>query len=123
MQDRFREQFTPEYGRALEHLGNGYTALVDGAPIGCAGLAEQWEGRALAWALIGADAGPYFTGIVRAMRRGLDLTPWRRIEAQVDVDFPAGIRLAHMLGFEVESKMRAFTSAGRDAFMFVRIRQ
>jgi hypothetical protein len=123
MQEEFNQQFTPQYGRALEDVGNGYTALVDGVPIACAGLAEQWEGRALAWALIGADAGPHFTGIVRAMRRGLDLTPWRRIEAQVDAEFAEGIRLAHMLGFEVESKMRAFTSTGRDAFMFVRIKQ
>ncbi|MBP7622441.1 MAG: hypothetical protein KA763_00605 [Xanthomonadales bacterium] len=123
MQQEFHEQFTPQYGRALEDVGNGYTAMVDGRPIACAGLAEQWEGRALAWALIGADAGPYFTGIVRGMRRALDMTPWRRIEAQVDAEFVEGLRLAHMLGFEVESKMRAFTSAGRDAFMFVRIRQ
>ncbi len=123
MQDEFHQQFTPEYGRALEDVGNGYTAMVDDRPIACAGLAEQWEGRALAWALIGQDAGPHFVRMVRGMRRALDMSCWRRIEAQVDAEFVEGLRLAEMLGFEVESKMRAFTSAGRDAFMYVRIRQ
>lgn len=123
MQQEFHQQFTPQYGRALEDVGNGYTAMVDGKPIACAGLAEQWEGRALAWALIGQDAGPHFVRMVRGMRRALDMSRWRRIEAQVDAEFVEGIRLAVMLGFEVESKMRAFTAEGRDAFMFVRIRE
>jgi len=121
-QEDFGHQFTPEYGRSLESVGHSYTAMADGRPIACAGLAEQWEGRALAWALIGQDAGPHFVRMVRGMRRALDMSQWRRIEAQVDAEFVEGIRLAVMLGFEVESKMRAFTTEGRDAFMFVRIR-
>jgi hypothetical protein len=121
-QEDFGHQFTPEYGRSLEAVGYSYTAMVDGRPIACAGLAEQWEGRALAWALIGQDAGPHFVRMVRGMRRALDMSRWRRIEAQVDAEFVEGIRLAVMLGFEVESKMRLFTTEGRDAFMFVRIR-
>lgn len=118
----FYDKFTPEYGRALELAGGGYTALVDGHPVACAGVIEQWHGRGLAWALLGNDSGPHFVRIVRGMKRALNLAQFRRVEAQVQADFGAGIRMAEMLGFEVESKMAKFTPEGRDAFMFVRIR-
>lgn len=121
-QEMFNSKFSPQYGRALEDAGNGWTAIVDGKLIACAGLVEQWEGRALAWALISGEAGPYFTRITRAVRRALDVAHFRRIEAQVDAEFGAGIRWAEMLGFTIESKMRKFTPEGRDAFMYVRIK-
>lgn len=122
-QEHFYSKFSPGYGTALETAGGGYTALVGGRPIACAGIVEQWQGRGLAWALLAQDSGPHFVGIVRGMRRALGLADYRRIEAQVDAEFVEGIRLAEMLGFTVESKMAAFTPEGRDAFMFVRIRK
>jgi hypothetical protein len=122
-QREFYDKFTPEYGYALAQAGGGYTALVDGHPVCCAGLIEQWHGRALAWALVGDDSGRYFPRIVKAMRRMLDLADYRRIEAQVDCKFIQGIRLARLLGFELESKMEAFTPDGRDSFMYVRIKR
>lgn len=118
----FYDDYSPEHGRLLEQHGEGYTAIVDGRPVACAGMVDQWRGRALAWALIGADAGPHFVRITRAVRRALDMAEWRRIEMQVDAEHGEAIRWARMLGFEVESKMRAFLPDGRDAFMFVRIR-
>lgn len=120
-QELFYSKFSPGYATALETAG-GYTALVDGRPIVCAGLVEQWEGRALAWALMAQDAGPHFVRITRAVRRALDMAQWRRVEAHVDAEFHEGIRWAKMLGFEAESVMRAFTPEGRDAFMYVRIK-
>lgn len=121
-QEMFYNKFSPNYARALEDVGNGWTALVAGRPIACAGFAEQWEGRALAWALLAQDSGPYFVRITRAVRRALDMAHWRRVEAQVDAEFVAGIRWANMLGFQVESKLEKFTPEGRDAFMYVRIK-
>lgn len=121
-QAMFYEKFSAGYARALEEAGNGYTALVDGRPIACAGLVEQWEGRALAWALIAQDAGPYFVRVTRGVRRALDMAHWRRVEAHVDARFAAGIRWAEMLGFRAESVMEKFTPEGNDAFMYVRIR-
>jgi hypothetical protein len=122
-QREFYDKFTPEYGYALALHGGGYSALVDGHVIACAGIVEQWHGRGLAWALLGDDSGRHFPRMVKAMRRMLDVAPYRRIEAQVDCTFIQGIRLAGLLGFELESKMRAFTPDGRDAFMYVRIKQ
>lgn len=121
-QEMFYAKFSPHYARALEDAGNGWTALVDGRPVCCAGLVEQWEGRALAWCLMAEDSGAYFVRLVRAIRRALDMAHWRRVEANVDAEFVQGIRLANMLGFEVESKMQKFTPEGRDAFMYVRIK-
>lgn len=112
-----------DYGPALEAGGNGYTAIVDGRPVACAGIVEQWRGRGLAWALLAGDIGPHcFVRVTRAVRRALDLSPLRRVEAHVDVRFNQGIRWARMLGFEAESVMRSFTPDGGDAFMYVRIR-
>jgi hypothetical protein len=110
-----------EYAVALEQSG-AYTGLVDGRPIICAGLVEQWEGRALAWALLSNDAGPWMLDITRACKRMFQLSGYRRIEAHVDAEFQQAVRWALMLGFEVESKMQAFTPEGRDAFMFTRLR-
>lgn len=121
-QSMFYDKFSPGYGRALEDHGNGWTALIDERPIACAGLIEQWEGRALAWALLANDIQPYFVRITRAVRRALEMANYRRIEAHVDAEFGAGCRWADMLGFAVESKMRAFTPNGRDAFQYVRIK-
>lgn len=121
-QEMFYAKFSPNYGRALEDSGSGWTALVDGRPVCCAGLVEQWEGRALAWCLLSEDSGTYFVRLVRAIRRALDMAHWRRVEANVDAEFVQGIRLANLLGFEVESKLQKFTPEGRDAFMYVRIK-
>ncbi len=112
--------YDPSYGAALEHVGNSFTGLLNGRPIICAGVAKQWEGRGLAWALMSDECGPYFVQITRAIKRYLDAANWRRLEAQVDVDFARAIRWAEMLGFQVESHMPRFTEHGRDAFMYVR---
>ena len=122
-QQRFAEAFTPEHARALELAGQAYTAIADGRPVACSGLVEQWEGRALAWALLDGEMGPHaFLRVSRAVRRYLDATSYRRIEMQVDADHAQAIRWAALLGFEVESKRRKFLPDGRDAFEFVRIR-
>lgn len=121
-QELFYAKFSPHYARALEDSGNGWTAMRDGRPIACAGFVEQWEGRALAWALMAEDSGPHFVAITRAVKRAIAMARWHRIEAQVDAEFGAGLRWAEMLGFEIESKMRKFTPEGRDAFMYVRIK-
>lgn len=121
-QAAYLSEFTPTYAHALEQVGGSFTALVDGQPIACAGLVEQWRGRALAWALL-SQVGPHrFVRITRAVRRALELSSYTRIEAQVDAGFAEAITWAELLGFRAESVMAKFTPEGRDAFMYVRIR-
>ena len=115
-------EFDPSYGPALEQAGGAYTALIDGKPVACAGIVEQWKGRGLAWALLSLESGQHFIRVTRAVRRALDLSPLRRVEAHVDVNFAAAVRWAEMLGFKAESVMESFTPEGNAAFMYVRIR-
>lgn len=76
----------------------------------------------MAWALVSQDAGVHFAAIHRAVRRFLDVSEFRRIEAHVDVDFPQGARWMKMLGFEFEARMRGFRPDGADMLLFARVR-
>lgn len=102
--------------------GDAWTAMVDGRPIGCAGLTELWTGRAMAWSILAKDAGPHMLSIVRAIRRKLASVPYRRIEMAVKVGFPPGCHFADLLGFEIEQKARAYLPDGSDAFLYARVR-
>jgi hypothetical protein len=113
---------TPALGSSLVHAGPAFTvATDDGRPIGCIGLVEQWEGRALAWAVLAGDAGRVLVGITRAVRRFLDLGRYRRIEAAVPVGFAAGHRWARLLGFTLEAPVMRSWSAGRDFALYALI--
>lgn len=99
-----------------------YTAMVDGEPIACAGFMPFWEGRAMVWSYIGAQAGSHMFAITRAVQRALDLTPYRRVEAYVDAGFEAGVRWVTLLEFEFEGTLRAFLPDGRDQLLFARVK-
>lgn len=107
---------------SLSEVGLAWTAEVDGGVVACGGLLPQWENRALAWMLIGENAGPHFAGIHRHVRQFLARSPYRRIEAHVDVGFAPGARWMKMLGFELEAYKKAFRPDGADMLEFVRIR-
>lgn len=112
----------PAYGRALETSAFSFTGLDDdGAVIGCAGVHELWQGRAVAWALLSADAGPHFKAIHKAARGFFVQAPWRRIEAMVEDGFDAGHRWAKMLGMDHEGCMRAYSPGGKDFHIYARI--
>lgn len=106
----------------LADLGMAWSGEHEGEIVACGGLFPHWPGRATAWMLIGENAGPHFAQIHRAVYRGLIRSPYRRIEAHVDVGFAEGIRWMKMLGFELESYKRAYRPDGADMLEFVRIR-
>jgi hypothetical protein len=106
----------------LSDVGLAWTGEVDGEVICCAGLLPQWENRAIAWALVGESAGRHFASIHKAVHGFLVRSPYRRIEAHVDVGFPQGARWMKMLGFEVEAYMKAFRPDGADMLLFARVR-
>lgn len=104
--------------------GISFTGMVDGLPIVCAGVAEQWEGRALAWAYVSKHAQRYFLHVHRAIKRFLETSAFRRIETSVAVDFEQGHRWVKMLGFNREAKrMRAYTPDGEDAALYAWVRK
>lgn len=106
----------------LSEVGLAWTAEADGQVVMCGGLLPQWENRALAWALVGENAGPHFALIHRHVKQFLARSPYRRIEAHVDVGFAPGARWMKMLGFELEAYKKAFRPDGADMLEFVRIR-
>lgn len=111
----------PSYGPSLAAAGPAYSAVDGDAVFACAGLIPQWQGRALAWALIAEEAGRHMVGIHKAVRRALDMHPFRRVETAVASDFMQGHRWAVMLGFEREGRMRAYTPDGQDCDLYARV--
>jgi len=104
-------------------FGQAWTALADGVPVGCAGFVEVWDGRAYAWALLAAHAGPHMIALTRAIRCVLAQAPFRRVEMAVDADFPQAARWAALLGFKCETPepMRAYLPDGSDAYLYAKV--
>ena len=107
---------------SLAEMGLAWSAEADDHIVAIAGLYPQWENRAIAWALIGEDAGKHFIGITRGVKRMLDVSGFRRIEATIDVGFEAGVRWMWMLGFEFEGRMKAYRPDGADMLLYARVR-
>ena len=100
-----------------------YTALDGEEVLACAGVLEVAPGRAAAWAYISQDVGRRMRGVTRAVKGFLDMAQYRRIEMDVDCEFPQAHRWARMLGFEMEcERRRSFTPDGRDCALYARVR-
>lgn len=120
--DELPGQYAPGHGVALAAAGPAYSAVDGNAVIACAGLMKQWDERAIAWAIMAAETGRHMLAITRAVKRGMALHPFRRIEAAVRADFEAGHRWMEMLGFSVEApRMEAYTPDGADAVLYAKV--
>lgn len=98
--------------------GVAWTAIDGGSIVACGGLLSQWEGRHVAWLLVGI--GCRMRGIVKAARRILFSCAARRIEATVSTHFSQARKLVEMLGFEFEGVLKAYGPNGDDFHMFAR---
>ena len=63
-----RSLMSHDYAEA--HEGNAMTALIDGKPVACAGIAE-FEGVLVAWAVLGVDAKPAMLAAYNHHLKGL----------------------------------------------------
>lgn len=114
----------PAEAAALAKAGPCYTALDDeGKPVAICGVVRQWEGRAIAWGLIGYNAGPHFVRITREVKKFLDTCGIRRVEASADAGFPQAMRWLEMLGFKCETPepMRGYGFDGRPCYLYARV--
>ncbi len=112
---------TEDSGRALEQT-LAYTGVVNGVPIGIAGVLPQWPHRAIAWSFLSETGPKNFLKVHRAIKRFLDGYYVHRLEITVDTDFDAGHRWAEMLGFEMEAyRMRAYAPDGHDCSLYARV--
>ncbi|VVE74063.1 hypothetical protein PCA31118_04672 [Pandoraea captiosa] len=111
------------YPEALEPL-ESFTGRIDGRVVVCAGFFTLWEGNVRAWALIAGDIGPMgMLALHRAVRRAMISCAARRIEVEVDTNFPQAHRWVKMLGgFEWEGTMRKYSPEGRDTDRYAWVR-
>ena len=108
---------------AVIENGESYTALDGDEILACAGVIPLAPGRAGAWAYISQNVGSRMKFVTRAVKRFLDIAQYRRIEMDVDCDFPQAHRWAKLLGFEMECERRkSFTPDGRDCALYARVR-
>ncbi|VWC96020.1 hypothetical protein BLA39750_02231 [Burkholderia lata] len=113
---------TDEYAKALEQT-TAWAGLVGDQVIGCFGVYEMWENRALLWSYMDQGAGRHLVAIHRAVLAYLEVAPYRRIEAEVDCEFEAGHRWLRMLGFTMEcERMRCFRVDGGDSALYARVK-
>jgi hypothetical protein len=113
---------TPDYAKMLEGTWS-FTAMVDGDPIAVCGITELWTNRAMVWSFLGQQAGPHFFALTKACKRVMDLSPYRRLEAEADCEFAPAHRWLRILGFEMEApRMRAYRVDGGDSALYARMR-
>jgi len=130
--DRFQHQdaelinfdFMTETDFKLWETGDAYTAIEGDEVLCCAGVHRLWPGRGVAWACLSKKAGKHMAAITRAVKRGLDLFEYDRIEAVVSSEFPQGHRWIRMLGFELETPkgMDKYFPNGDSAMLYARVK-
>jgi hypothetical protein len=118
----------PAYAAMLRDHGVALTALDEDANgvrvAACAGVLFQWQGRAIAWTLVGDGRRDEWLAIVRRMSEtiaAVHRTGTHRIEATADAGFAAGNRMLRMLGFQCEGVMRAYSPDRRDHNLYAKI--
>lgn len=115
----------PKYREALAIPGMAWTGIHDDRIVGCAGLVPEWEGRVIAWALFGVIPKPAWPAIIKKIQREFRETlasqGRHRVEMTVPSNFGPGCRLARLLGFDIEGKMRCYGVDGADHFLFAKI--
>lgn len=127
VQEQFRAQLLrPGYAESLDIRGRAWTALEGDRTVACGGFAPQWEGRSIAWAIVGKDipkrAWPRIrtkvrTELFREMAKQKAEVGHARVEITVPQDFAAGCRLALLLGFKVEGPLNKYGPDGADHFL------
>lgn len=99
---------------------NSWSGIVDGRVFVCAGTIQQWPGRHTAWAYVARGTLRHMPWITEEVKRALERVKGR-IEFTVRADFPAGLRWAKTLGFEIETpRLRGYGPEGEDHVGFVR---
>lgn len=100
---------------------NSWTAVVDGAPLVCAGTIVQWPGRHLAWAYVARGTLPHMEWITAEAQRVLAAVKGR-IETTVREDFVIGQRWAKRLGFQIETpRLHRYGPQGENHVGFYRL--
>lgn len=116
------QYITPEYARMLERE-YAFTALEGDEVLAVGGVTKLWENRAIVWSFIDWRAAKHMVPIHRAVKKILDLAPYKRLEADTPCEFKQGHRWLRMLGFRMEAeRMEAYRVDGGDSALYARVK-
>ena len=99
-------------------------AWSNGSRVAGWGLAPQWPGRAIAWAILTPMPLGELRAVTRLGRVFLDRQAgaYPRIEASVRPDWEPGLHFLRLMGFQSEGLLRKYDPLGQDHLMYARIR-
>lgn len=122
-QVHLRPWMTHAYGEQLLTSGPCFTAWAGTTVVACAGIGWCWPGRAQVWSLMSVHLPQYKWTIHRAVASFLRGFTVRRLELEVDPDFPRAVAWAKALGFQYESTMPAYGPNGETQDRYVRLQK
>jgi hypothetical protein len=102
--------------------GPAFTILRGPMVLMIAGLIEIHARYASGWAIFAPGLGGDYAAIARAIKRVLDASDYRRIDAVIQYEWSRAHVLARLLGFELECINRAMGPEGEDFATYVRLR-
>lgn len=101
-----------------------FSGFWDGRMVVASGVRECWQDRGEAWAFLAGDMGrAALLAVHRAVKRYLDVCPFRRVEAVVDCDYRNAHQWVKMLGFRLEAeRLRAYRPDGGDCALYALVK-
>ena len=115
---------TEEFKQAVRE-NFSISAWVGNQCIGAAGLIQVHPHRAIAWAMLSADAGPYMLSVTRKIKNFFKSQPTKRIEITVLEGFKEGHKWAKLLNFTLETPegMRGHGVGGETEYLYSRVKE
>jgi hypothetical protein len=115
--------------REVSHVPATYASVPPGPSVTardgdhiliCGGIVKLSEHRGECWALLSPDCGRHMLWLTRAVKRFIEIYPWRRLEASVEEQFGAGCKWVEMLGFKFEGRMANYGVDGETHLRYAR---
>lgn len=107
--------------KEAEEDGKGFTVIYESKMVACAGIITIMKGVGLAWALYPLDIGNYHIDPRIAKDKLKEIMikhNFRRVQATVRADFPAGKSYLRYMGFKREGTMKKYEPDGTDSFLY-----
>lgn len=104
--------------------GPAFTAVVEGRPIGCAGIVFPWPGVGSTWMIMTEDIGDHGLWLYRTVRKFIEdmarINALHRIEGVALCESPRNQQFFEALGFHVERDgvARGFLADGRSVVRY-----
>ena len=122
-QRRIVSHVPADAARVLKLPGMALTALEGDHVIMTGGAIPLANRFGVLWAVLSEDAGRYMMRLHRGTQRFIEIGNWRRLEASVEQDFPAGCRWLELLGFTREGPLACYGDDGSDHWRYAKVQR